>query len=354
MAALLLDRVLETTTTTGTGTVNLAGAQTGYNAFRDEADDGATVYYLIVNNPASPTAWEYGLGTLTYGTPDTLSRDTVIDSSNSGSKITIASGPSYTVLSPGGKDALQPESVAKTSAYTLTMADIGNFLSCDASSAGFTVTLPAASTATARYWAFIANTGASNAVTIDPNGSETINGATTLSVRPGQATLIRCDGTEWAATLDDLGAVAQDIVPATDSTYDLGSASSAYAEGHIDKVFTDTFEDRSTGGDVDALYIVKGTPKFYTVVNQSAATTAASMNFSSGSDNGVGDWTWNFTTSFANANYAFSGNVSAIGGGATVNPDSAAAGSVRTRTRDNSGTLFDGQTVQISIIGDLA
>ena len=199
MAALLLDRVLETTTTTGTGTVNLAGAQTGYNAFRDEADDGATVYYLIVNDPSSPTAWEYGLGTLTYGTPNTLSRDTVIASSNSGSKITIASGPAYTVLSPGGRDALQPGSAAKTSAYTLTMTDIGTFFSCDASSAGFTVTLPAAATATGRYWAIVANTGASNDVTIDADGSEVINGATTLVLRPGDVAYLRCDGSEWAA-----------------------------------------------------------------------------------------------------------------------------------------------------------
>lgn len=199
MAALLLDRVLETTTTTGTGTVNLAGAQTGYNAFRDEADDGATVYYLIVNDPSSPTAWEYGLGTLTYGTPDTLSRDTVIASSNSGSKITIASGSAYTVLSPGGRDALQPGSAAKTSAYTLTMTDIGTFFSCDASSAGFTVTLPAAATATGRYWAIVANTGASNDVTIDADGSEVINGATTLVLRPGDVAYLRCDGSEWGA-----------------------------------------------------------------------------------------------------------------------------------------------------------
>jgi hypothetical protein len=223
MAALLLDRVIETTTTTGTGTINLAGAQTGYNAFRDEATDGGTVFYLILDDPASPTSWEYGLGTLTYGTPDTLSRDTVLDSSNSGSKISLAAATTYTVLSPFGKNAAQPSSEAKTTAYTLTMTDIGKFFSCDASSAGFTVTLPAAATATGRYWAIVANTGASNNVTLDADGSETINGATTLVLPPNSSALLRCDGSEWAAvTSDDVEiqfASASSATPASDDKF---------------------------------------------------------------------------------------------------------------------------------------
>jgi hypothetical protein len=84
MALVFKDRVKETTTTTGTITVVLAGAEDGFQAF-SVIGDANTTYYTIV----SGDNWEVGLGTYTLsGT--TLSRDTVLESSNSGSKITLA------------------------------------------------------------------------------------------------------------------------------------------------------------------------------------------------------------------------------------------------------------------------
>jgi len=86
--------------------------------------------------------------------------------------------------------------VAKTAAYTADVADRG--VLCDATSSAFTVTLPAASTAT-DVQLFIKKTDASaNGVTVDGNGSETIDGATTQSL-PNQYDVIEiyCDGTEW-------------------------------------------------------------------------------------------------------------------------------------------------------------
>lgn len=84
MAFVVKDRVKETTTTTGTGTVTLAGAASGFQAF-SAIGDGNTTHYAIV----SGTNWEVGLGTYT-SSGTTLSRDTVLESSNSGSKITLA------------------------------------------------------------------------------------------------------------------------------------------------------------------------------------------------------------------------------------------------------------------------
>jgi hypothetical protein len=84
MALIVKDRVKETTTTTGTGTVTLAGAAVGgFQAF-SVIGDGNTTYYAIV----SPTAgdWEVGIGTYT-ASGTTLSRDTVLESSNSGSLV---------------------------------------------------------------------------------------------------------------------------------------------------------------------------------------------------------------------------------------------------------------------------
>jgi hypothetical protein len=86
MALVLADRVQETTTTTGTGTVTLAGAVTGYQTFA-AVGDGNSTYYTITGG----TEWEVGIGTYT-ASGTTLSRTTVISSSNSGSLVTFSAG----------------------------------------------------------------------------------------------------------------------------------------------------------------------------------------------------------------------------------------------------------------------
>jgi hypothetical protein len=84
MALVFKDRVKETTTTTGTGTVTLAGAAAGYQSF-SVIGDGNTTYYALV----SGNDWEVGIGTYT-ASGTTLSRDTVMESSNAGSAITLS------------------------------------------------------------------------------------------------------------------------------------------------------------------------------------------------------------------------------------------------------------------------
>jgi len=86
MALVLRDRVKETTTTTGTGTVTLAGASTGFQDF-SVVGDGNTTYYTIVLGGE----WEVGIGTYT-ASGTTLSRDTVLESSNSGSLVDFSAG----------------------------------------------------------------------------------------------------------------------------------------------------------------------------------------------------------------------------------------------------------------------
>ena len=90
MPTVLGDRVKETTTTTGTGTIDLDGAPTGFLGFADQFTSGAQLPYLLVDDPDNPNAFEFGLGTFTAGTPSTLSRDTVYDSTASGAKIIVA------------------------------------------------------------------------------------------------------------------------------------------------------------------------------------------------------------------------------------------------------------------------
>ena len=90
MALVLNDRVKETTTTTGTGTVNLGGAQTNFETFVAGIGNSNTTYYAIVHR--SSAEFEIGLGTITDASPDTLARTTVISSSNSDSAVNFSAG----------------------------------------------------------------------------------------------------------------------------------------------------------------------------------------------------------------------------------------------------------------------
>ena len=88
MALVLADRVKETTTTTGTGTVTLLGAATGFQSFA-VVGNANTTFYAIVGQTG--TEWEVGIGTYaTSGT--TLARTTVLSSSNSNSAVNFSAG----------------------------------------------------------------------------------------------------------------------------------------------------------------------------------------------------------------------------------------------------------------------
>jgi len=85
MGLVVADRVKETTATTGTGTLTLAGAATGFQSFAAVGNTNQCNYCLLSGNGSD---WETGIGTYTLsGT--TLSRDVVLASSNSGSKISL-------------------------------------------------------------------------------------------------------------------------------------------------------------------------------------------------------------------------------------------------------------------------
>jgi hypothetical protein len=167
MALVIADRVRETSTTTGTGTLTLAGAVSGFQTFSTAIGNTNTCYYTIVNG----SEWEVGLGTVAAGT---LARTTVLKSSNAGSAVNFSAGtkdvfatypadkavdtditqtlinktltsPTLTtpVLGTPTSGALTnctadgtnsvgyrniPNSGAKTSSYTLVAGDVGKFI----------------------------------------------------------------------------------------------------------------------------------------------------------------------------------------------------------------------------------
>ena len=96
MALVINDRVRETSTTAGTGTLNLAGAVTGFQTFVAGIGNSNTTYYAIFEEGTN--LFEIGLGTVTDATPDTLSRTTVLsNSSGNTSNIDFNSGGSSTL-----------------------------------------------------------------------------------------------------------------------------------------------------------------------------------------------------------------------------------------------------------------
>ncbi len=90
MALVINDRVKEQSTSTGTGTIDLDGAVTGFEGFVAGIGDGNTTYYTIFNQ--GTTEWEVGVGTVTDAATDTLARTTVISSSNSDAAVSFTSG----------------------------------------------------------------------------------------------------------------------------------------------------------------------------------------------------------------------------------------------------------------------
>ena len=89
MALVLNNRVRETTSTAGTGAQTLGGAVDGFQTFAAGIGNDNTTYYTIALN--SENEWEVGLGTLNADS-STLTRTTVLESSNSDSAVDFTAG----------------------------------------------------------------------------------------------------------------------------------------------------------------------------------------------------------------------------------------------------------------------
>ena len=125
MALVLKDRVKVAATTTGTGTFTLGSAATGFQSFA-VIGDGSETYYTIAMQPGAPTGeFEVGIGTVTdtAGT-FTLSRDTVLESSNAGSKVDFPAGTKDVFVTYPAERAVFLN-VAGTAVTALDVATLG-------------------------------------------------------------------------------------------------------------------------------------------------------------------------------------------------------------------------------------
>ncbi len=132
MALVINDRVKETSTTTGTGTYNLAGAVAGFQGFVAGIGNANTTWYAASDG----TDWEVGIGTVTDAAPDTLSRDTILQSSNGDAAVSWSAGTKTIVCTlPASRVVLTP---GKGHIWALTMsnaADATNDITVEAGEA---------------------------------------------------------------------------------------------------------------------------------------------------------------------------------------------------------------------------
>lgn len=128
----------------------------------------------------------------------------------------------------------------KTAAYTVVAGDLGKIINC--TSGTFSVSLTAAATLGAGFNCWIWNTGpgAADGITIDPNGSETIDSLNTLILRRGEGMQIVCDGTNWQTVGKKvMRAYAESISPldtrptSTNNSFAIGRSANASAVGAI-------------------------------------------------------------------------------------------------------------------------
>ena len=142
MALVVNDRVKETSTTTGTGTLTLAGAVTGFETFSSAIGNANTTYYAIVNTVNSE--FEVGLGTVGAGT---LARTTIISSSNSDSAVDFAAGTKNVFVTlPASKSVILDSSgnIVANNGSNLTTLNATQLTSGTVPDARFPATLPAA------------------------------------------------------------------------------------------------------------------------------------------------------------------------------------------------------------------
>ena len=118
MALVVKDRVQETASAPGTGTVTLLGATTGFQDF-SSIGSGNTTYYCIADQGGAN--WEVGIGTVGTGT---LARTTVLSSSNSGSLVNFSSG-TQVVFCTYPSEVSVYASNSPTATYVLTAQGVG-------------------------------------------------------------------------------------------------------------------------------------------------------------------------------------------------------------------------------------
>lgn len=199
MPFVLKDRVKETTTSTGTGTITLAGAAVGYQSF-SVIGNGNNTYYTI----AGGSQWEVGIGTYT-SSGTTLSRDTVLESSNSNALVNFSAGTKEVFVTYPAEIAgflnIPLSGSAKTGSYTLATTDVGRYIEI---STGGSIVIPTSTFAAGDVVSLVNNTTGNITITCSAPtayiaGTNTVKTSMTLATR-GVATVLFISATVCIVT----------------------------------------------------------------------------------------------------------------------------------------------------------
>jgi hypothetical protein len=367
MALVLADRVRQTTTTTGQGTITLNGTVTGFQSF-SAIGNGNTTYYAIVGQNSSE--WEVGIGTYT-SSGTTLSRDTVLSSS--------AGGTTKTTFSAGTKDVfvtypaarsvysngtnIVPDSTATLLAtsggtgqssyavgdllYASTTTALSKLADVDTGNAlisggvgvapsygkiGLTThvsgTLPVAnggtgitSFGTGVATALGVNTGSSGAFVVNGGDLGTPSSGTVTNMT-GTAS-ININGTVGATTANtgafttlsatgvttvQAGAVSAPAITTSGDTntgiFFPAADTIAFSEGGAEVMRLDSSANLQFNSGYGSVATAYGCRAWVNFNGTGTVAIRASGNVSSITDNGTGQYTINFTTAMPDANYA--------------------------------------------------
>lgn len=188
-------RAQQTSSTAGTGTLTLNAAPANRIGFAAAAGAvSQTVHYAL--SVANTNMWEVGTGVYNGGSPGTLTRVTVLASSNAGALVSFTGTIDVILANVPG----QRPRATFTGGGTEVIADLGNIMTFTGSS-NATRTLPALAVVPLGAGFLYTNAGTSGAVlTLDANGSEAINGALTVALFPGESVELFASATGWFAT----------------------------------------------------------------------------------------------------------------------------------------------------------
>jgi hypothetical protein len=369
MALVVKDRVKETTATTGTGTLTLAGAVAGFQAFSAVLSNADTTYYAIFES--STGAFEVGLGT--YASPaNTLARTTVLESSNAGSAINLTAGDADVFVTQPAEKAVYLDAngyIFTSDGRNLTNLNATNLTSGTVNDARLPATISSDITgnaATATAWA----TGRTLSLTGDVTGtSAAFDGSGNITLSTTIAANSVALGTDTTGNYVATGAVSGSGLSGsasaegatftvtsnatnvnTPSTIVFRDGSGNFSAGTITAALTGnaaTATKWATGRTISLTGDVTGTSgAFDGSGNLSFATTIAANSVALGTDT-----TGNYVATGATSGNGLSGSVSSEGGTFTVTSNATNANTASTIVfRDASGN-FSAGTITANLTG---
>ena len=246
MAFVVNDRVKETTTSTGTGTINLAGAETGFETFVAGIGNSNTTYYCIQAQGGS--AFEIGVGTVTDASPDTLSRTAIISSSNGDAAVDFGAGTKDVFCTlPASKAVIEDNSTNANIAGNLTLGGTVDGVDIAARDAVLTSTTTTANAALPKAGGTMSGNLVLSGANITMSGSETVDG---VDVSARDSVLTSTTTTANAALPKAGGTMTGDLILGDNIKVEIGDAT-----GGDLQLFHDTNNSiiKSTTGELQIL-----------------------------------------------------------------------------------------------------